>query len=212
MNDTCQQIIARAGPAWEFELAAELLETGLDAVRLYYQTGGQDGFNLPRIMDHRQTADYVSARLNLLGQWVVEVGSVVNQDAKRAFGPYGERGNAAEIEAFCGRIVLFCNRLVEWEREVANVSGPRQWDNVFALMRGLTRPLAETMFHFADEMASIPSRAENGETSFDLHFTFPAPPQLKELAVELPKAWKAGAPFWEKHPVLTAWAVMSLFK
>jgi len=195
MNDACQQIVARAGPAWEFELAAELLGAGLEPARQFYATGGQQSDDLPQIMDHRQTADYVTARLNLLGEWASEVTSAVNEGAERAFGPPGVRGDAVEIEAFCGRIVLFCNRLVKWEREVANVSGPPQWNNVFALMRGLTRPLAETIFHFADEEASIPSRAAEGETSFSLRFTFPVPPQMQDLVRELPRAWKAGAPF-----------------
>jgi hypothetical protein len=212
MNDTCQQIVARAGPAWEFELAAELLGSGLEPVRQFYATGRQESDDLPQVMDHRQTADYITSRLNLLQEWTSEVARVVNQDAERAFGPFGVRGNPVEIEAFCGRIVLFCNRLVKWEREVASVSGPPQWNSVFALMHGLTQPLAETIFHFADEEASIPSRAAEGETSFSLRFTFPVPPQMNALKSELPKAWKAGAPFWEKHPVLTAWAFMSLFK
>jgi hypothetical protein len=102
--------------------------------------------------------------------------------------------------------------LVDWERDVANTSGPPCWNAVFELLRGLTKPLAETVFGFADQVSSIPSRAERGETSFSINLTFPVPPQFDQLPGEIKRAWKAGAPIWESHPILTALTLRSIFR
>jgi len=212
MDATATAIVSQASETWEYELAGYLFQTGLEPVREFYANGLASGLTVPAVLDRRQAADYVRARVNLLAEWAAEVSRVVTKDAPRAFGPPGIAGDPSQIEAVCKQIILFCQRLVEWERDAQKTGGPVHWNKVFSLLRGSTRPLADTVFRLVDVMASVPERLRQGETRFDLRMIFPAPPQLVALEKELPRAWKAGASFWEKHPILAGlalWKVLS---
>jgi hypothetical protein len=212
MNDICREIVGRGGRAWEFELAAELLREGLAPSREFYSREIAYCGGLPKLVGNREAADYVQSRLDVLGKWTNDLMRGLKEGHPVAFGQTGSPGNPDEIELYCGRVSHFCGLLMDWERDVADTAGPPCWSNVFTLLRGLTTPLADTVFKFADDMASIPARAERGETAFNLDLSFPVPRQLQRLPFEIKKAWTAGAPIWESHPILTMLTLQSLFK
>lgn len=185
-----------------FELAGRVLYEGLKEVRDFYAGGMVCASSaLPVMLGHAQMADYAHSRVTALMGWLDEIALVVNNGLPSAMqAPLREDA----ILSVCDRMILFGHRLVAWEHDVAGHSPPAHWHCVISLLRGMTEPLVHCLFQQADGIAALPSWVRAGETHIDLNIRVPNLPQFALLADELPRAWKAGTPVYERHPILSA--------
>lgn len=185
-----------------FELAGCALHDGLAEVRAFYQNGMPcNPHALPMMPGHEQMADFVHTRVTALMSWLDDIAHVVNSGLPQAM---QAPARAEAVLAVCDGIILFGRRLAAWEQDVAAHQPPAHWRRVMTLLRGMTRPLAQSLFQQAEGIAGLAARVRAGETNVDPRVNVPSLPQLALLAEELPRAWEAGAPFHERHPILTA--------
>lgn len=185
-----------------FEQAGRVLCRGLAEVRRFYDGGMvADAAAMPLTISHEQMADFVYARVIALKGWLDEIAQVVNTQLPQAL---QGSGREESIMRFCERMIRLGRELVSWEHDVARHQVPAHWHRIMSLLRGLTRPLARDLFRQVDGITSLPARLRAGEADIDLSMKMPNLPQLALLSEELPRACRAGVPFPERHPIMTA--------
>jgi hypothetical protein len=204
MDAIAAEIVRRHSEEWTWELLSHLLETGIAPVREFYKAPPAPAFAPVRSpLDHYESENFLLSHLDLLGRWVAQLKTVIDHELGPAVGASGQPGDAAAIEAAAGKIVLFCERLIEWEQAWNQVLPASHWADAFELVRGTTRPLFEEIERFACKVAAIPEFAARGGTHVDLRMTFPVPQWSGQLEREIKHAVRTGGSFIERHPILS---------
>jgi hypothetical protein len=202
MNPTGGTITIDAQHLACFTLAGRLLREGLFEERRFYRYGITcEPSHSPVVLRHEEMADFVHEHINALSRWTDELARVMNCDFPHAMHP---PQSTATINRVCDSIILFGRRIVSWEHSVAAPKPPPHWNRVMSLLRGMTAPLATCLFQQNEGIAALPARVLAGDRDIDLRVKVPSLPQFHLLASELPRAFRAGTPFYHRHPILTA--------
>ncbi len=72
------------------------------------------------------------------------------------------------------------------------------------LLRGMTLPVAQTLFQIVDGITGVAPRVQAGETNLDLTIQVPSMPRLVLLRQEINRASRASLPFHIRHLILAA--------
>jgi len=180
----------RATSNWKFLLAAELLESRLNAITRQYQ--GLDSETVGKRIDMTNENTFIdwSASLCIEIPKIMEnISNKIIRDLQKAIGPVGKPGDALKIKNAVEEINDCCKQLLKIETDIRSIDPPHRFVAVRRKMEGFAFSWLNAVVRFKDNMKEVANdlASTHPRGDYDLILKFDTPLQISQLAKEIKK-------------------------
>lgn len=185
-----QRLAAERPDWWEYRLFAGVLLQGMRALETKWD---DHELRLPRgarrDIDQESAFDFMGREMSWIGKQVGLLDRIFDSSVQeQAFGPKGQAGDPARIEAFARRVVASCESLLDWAAALRATTVPENFEEVTEATAcfvdaplGAIRDFINT---YADQISRLPELAadatEDKPVRIELALSVQLDPEVKK--------------------------------